>query len=119
MTGPSPFPRKSPNDSLRKTDGSHDRSQKDRCYLRPTRIGPGLDSFIMMRIAIYAHLYVSDQRERRLQLPSGSSNWVEGTALIRTLLQKMLEERIDDFVRFDRRRVFRSVRHADSMVESK
>jgi len=35
--------------------------------------------------AICAHLYVSDQRERLLQLPSGSSNWVEGTALIRML----------------------------------
>jgi len=35
--------------------------------------------------AICAHLYViyvSDQRERRLQLPSSRSNWVDGTPLI-------------------------------------
>jgi len=46
-----------------------------------SRVRAQLDSFVMGR-APFAHLYVSDQRERRLQLPSGSSNWVEGTALI-------------------------------------
>jgi len=33
-------------------------------------------------IAICAHLFVSNQRKRQLQLPTGSSNWVEGTPLM-------------------------------------
>ena len=41
---------------------------------------------------ICSHPYVDDQRKRLLQLPSGRSNWVEGTALIVSTR--------DDFIHF-------------------
>ncbi len=42
----------------------------------------GFGFFRHVKIAFCAHVLMSDQRERWDLLPSGSSNWVEGTALI-------------------------------------
>jgi anthranilate synthase component 2 len=45
-----------------------------------------------------AHLDVSDQRERLLQLPSGRPNWVEGTPLMKARRVILLIDNYDSFV---------------------